>query len=497
MHYPCDLTRTFRVILFSVHNDEWKSFSVTIKQHCAKDMWKRVERLMRGTIQNKVDRETHFTNEIDQFVVEPGEALISKLVNTSRAKKLEKYHDLLALVAHKGSSSRNTSSYYVTHPTSVADYDDEYQQDNIQSNSKDPLTSAMLLLAQAITQNFSNPTNNCLRTSSNTRNQAVIQGNWVNIQSRNSGNDRRNNRRAYVQEEVVEGSNEAGNVQRILWNSSSGNTSTVHCYNYSGKGHYARNCPKPREIDELIAHVSEKTYAYGAIRAKNQNLLFIISELKTKLKNVEKGMNAASSVTRSMNRGSHEKNIILANFKNSAKQVAVYVRKYKQTYNTFVNVISNTENVIDVDVANPSKAKNLLYVSCMKNVLILCHDKCLVNHRLNMHLNARRTLSTNPGTPKSPDTMYVGLKTRFSEKLAQSKTLDTTSVVSKPKIVVGSGSKAKNKVVQIILWIVDSGCSKHMTGDRSLLRNFIKKFMGTVRFGNDNFATITGYGDYI
>ncbi|GKF01297.1 integrase, catalytic region, zinc finger, CCHC-type containing protein [Tanacetum coccineum] len=52
-------------------------------------------------------------------------------------------------------------------------------------------------------------------------------------------------------------------------------------------------------------------------------------------------------------------------------------------------------------------------------------------------------------------------------------------------------------VVQIVLWIVDSGCSKHMTGDRSLLKNFIEKFIGTVRFGNDNFAAITGYGDYI
>ncbi|GJS34538.1 retrovirus-related pol polyprotein from transposon TNT 1-94 [Tanacetum coccineum] len=53
------------------------------------------------------------------------------------------------------------------------------------------------------------------------------------------------------------------------------------------------------------------------------------------------------------------------------------------------------------------------------------------------------------------------------------------------------------KVVQIVLWVVDSGCSKHMTGDRALLRNFVEKFMGTVRFGNDNFAAITGYGDYI
>ncbi|GKD71798.1 hypothetical protein Tco_1325888 [Tanacetum coccineum] len=147
---------------------------------------------MRGTIQNKVDRETHFTNEFDQFVTELWEALVSvynrfaqlmndlerndmhfliviintkflnslqpewlkyvtqvrlakrltvdtfddlfdylqqfeKLINVSRAKKLEKSHDPLALVAHTGSSSRNTPSYYVPHPTSVVDYDDEYQ----------------------------------------------------------------------------------------------------------------------------------------------------------------------------------------------------------------------------------------------------------------------------------------------------------------------------------------------------------------------------------
>ncbi|GKA13304.1 hypothetical protein Tco_0692950, partial [Tanacetum coccineum] len=52
-------------------------------------------------------------------------------------------------------------------------------------------------------------------------------------------------------------------------------------------------------------------------------------------------------------------------------------------------------------------------------------------------------------------------------------------------------------VVQIVLWIVDSGCSKYMTGDRSLLENFIEKFIGTVRFGNDHFRAITCYGDYV
>ncbi|GKD45737.1 retrovirus-related pol polyprotein from transposon TNT 1-94, partial [Tanacetum coccineum] len=237
------------------------------------------------------------------------------------------------------------------------------------------------------------------------------------------------------------------------------------------------------EMDELIAHVSEKTYAYGAIRAENQNLLITIYELKTRLANVEKGksvntkfdktngMNAASSVRRPMNKDSHVKNSVLANSKKPAKKVAVYVRKNKQTDNTFENVISNKENVIDDDVANASQAKTLLCVSCMQNVLIPCHDKCLANYKLNI-------LSTKSRTPKSSDTNYVVLKTRFSEKPALSKSLDTTFVVSKPKIDVGSASQAKNKIV---LWIVDSGCSKHMTGDRSLLRNFIEKFMGTAK----------------
>ncbi|GJT04812.1 retrovirus-related pol polyprotein from transposon TNT 1-94 [Tanacetum coccineum] len=36
-----------------------------------------------------------------------------------------------------------------------------------------------------------------------------------------------------------------------------------------------------------------------------------------------------------------------------------------------------------------------------------------------------------------------------------------------------------------------------MTGDRSRLRNFVKKFIGTVRFRNDHFGAIMGYGDYV
>ncbi|GKA51704.1 hypothetical protein Tco_0744900 [Tanacetum coccineum] len=66
-----------------------------------------------------------------------------KLVNASRAKKLEKSLYPLALVAGMSSSSRSTSPYYVTYPSSVVDYDDDYQGDALQNNFEDPLTSPL------------------------------------------------------------------------------------------------------------------------------------------------------------------------------------------------------------------------------------------------------------------------------------------------------------------------------------------------------------------
>ena len=36
-----------------------------------------------------------------------------------------------------------------------------------------------------------------------------------------------------------------------------------------------------------------------------------------------------------------------------------------------------------------------------------------------------------------------------------------------------------------------------MIGDRSGQENFVNKFIGTVRFGNDHCGEIMGYGDYV
>nr|GFD55245.1 integrase, catalytic region, zinc finger, CCHC-type, peptidase aspartic, catalytic [Tanacetum cinerariifolium] len=36
-----------------------------------------------------------------------------------------------------------------------------------------------------------------------------------------------------------------------------------------------------------------------------------------------------------------------------------------------------------------------------------------------------------------------------------------------------------------------------MTGNRAILTNFVEMFLGTVRFGNNDFAVIAGYEDVV
>ncbi|GJV48663.1 retrovirus-related pol polyprotein from transposon TNT 1-94 [Tanacetum coccineum] len=85
--------------------------------------------------------------------------------------------------------------------------------------------------------------------------------------------------------------------------------------------------------------------------------------------------------------------------------------------------------------------------------------------------------------------------TSYQRRNKQYKAVPTN--IPTPTVNQAIDTSIPTDVVQIIFWYLDSGCSKHMTGDRSRLRNFVKKFIGTVKFGNDHFGAIMGYGDYV
>ncbi|GJW34509.1 hypothetical protein Tco_0054541 [Tanacetum coccineum] len=227
----------------------------------------------------------------------------------------------------------------------------------------------------------------------------------------------------------------------------------------------------------------------------------------------KQNMNATSSVKRPKSRDSHVKTSVLDVSKNEAKKEAVYVRKNKQTDNTFAKVVSNKENVIDVAVANASKAKTFVMRSSSKSKIdeasaSKARDKVsseFKKKKRNMRdkplspfmLNKIRTSSLwQKWLESQPNVTWTPVNTKTHAHTNPSNTKPLVSVkrwiVKLP--VVHVLTFLVLQVVHIVLWVVDSGCSNHMTGDHSLLRNFVEKFMGTVRFGNDNFAAIVFNG---
>ncbi|GJR09118.1 hypothetical protein Tco_0791770 [Tanacetum coccineum] len=166
----------------------------------SRERWLRVECLMQGTALTVVDKETRFNNEFDQFIIEPRESLVSvynhfvQPMNDLKQNKIDlpivtintKFLNCLQLKWLKYVTSVRLAKDLTKFP--YDDFFDYLQQYEKIIDPEDPLTLAMMLLARAITHRYSTPTNNQLRSSLNTRNQAVVQADKVNIQSRNVGN---------------------------------------------------------------------------------------------------------------------------------------------------------------------------------------------------------------------------------------------------------------------------------------------------------------------
>ncbi|GKA88132.1 retrovirus-related pol polyprotein from transposon TNT 1-94 [Tanacetum coccineum] len=224
------------------------------------------------------------------------------------------------------------------------------------------------------------------------------------------------------------------------------------------------------EINEMIENVNQKTYDYVDVRAQNQDLLMTISELKS--------VGSSNSVRRPKSKDNKSKNSVLKNTKISSTYVWKTTNSVCLDSNKCETKPSNVyqtnaciTNSKTVTVVNDRL--NTLCISCGLDVFLHSHDKCVARHALTRKSSVKRALFTSPVAEKS-------------------KGLGATSVVAKSRFNVAKTPIATNKVIQLVMWIVDSGCLKHMTGNHQLLRNFVEKFMGTIHFGNDHFATIIG-----
>ncbi|GJV57081.1 hypothetical protein Tco_1458086 [Tanacetum coccineum] len=170
----------------------------------------------------------------------------------------------------------------------------------------------------------------------------------------------------------------------------------------------------------------------------------------------------------------------------------------------------------------------LICATCNECIFDAIHDLCVLDYLIDLNVRAKpksvKSKKKKAWKPTGKVFTNVGYRWKLTGRtftidgntfplsritstilVPPKKPLSTTIVKKTPpssnslgnlKDITNIGSSSKSKVVQIILWYLDSGCPKHMTGQRSQLINFVSKFMGTVRFGNDHVAAIMGYGDY-
>ncbi|GJS63721.1 gag-pol polyprotein [Tanacetum coccineum] len=93
------------------------------------------------------------------------------------------------------------------------------------------------------------------------------------------------------------------------------------------------------------------------------------------------------------------------------------------------------------------------------------------DHRRNFKTRQPMVVPIGTREPKHNVNQYVATSSK--------KIVATDSTVKKSRNIT---RKLYEQLVEIILFIVDSGFSKHMTGNLKLLTNFVEKFLGT---GND------------
>nr|GEV88188.1 hypothetical protein [Tanacetum cinerariifolium] len=154
--------------------------------------------------------------------------------------------------------------------------------------------------------------------------------------------------------------------------------------------------------------------------------------------------------------------VMLNNSKGKNQEVEDQRRNVKLSKNkTYVTACNGSLNAKTLNV-------NFVCATCGKYVLNEKHDMCVL----------KPCNSVNSRT-KMP--IVVPVSTREPKRTVK-------QYAAKP---------LRKILVEIVLFIIDSGCSKHMTENLKLLTNFVDKFLGTVKFGNDQISPILGYGDLV
>ncbi|GJR79062.1 retrovirus-related pol polyprotein from transposon TNT 1-94 [Tanacetum coccineum] len=462
-------------------------------------------------------------------------------VHVSKAKRVVKNHDPLAIIAYSSQShaspsySHSPQPYYVTHPSSVVDYEEDYQRELQGDAQEDKLTTSMMetnrnqaanagngpvqqndesnQIVQRVPQTESNMllamkdeaggtlneeendfmldnaygdetleelTVDLAKKAFKARENSYLED-IVDLEEKLSSHGRivykivglgyqnpeRLKKAIAAQPKIYDGERlqstkliiDSPDSEETLEDAEQTYFSTLSTFNVSSESSKEiLDLPTPKMPNEskLVKQFDKMDKAILTLRSdiddtilENQRRIYIDDE-------------SFNSVRRPESKDTKSKKRVLKN--TNDKSMSTNVLKFSSCVSVCSNKRETMNSTVCQSNANVLKAKttnvvndglNIVCVSCGKDVFMPSHKKCVAHYALTIDSRVKRALFT-------------------SLIAAKSRNLRATSLVVK-----------------------SSGCSKHMTGNLQLLRNFVEKFIGTIRFGNDHFAAITGYGDYV
>nr|GEV18672.1 hypothetical protein [Tanacetum cinerariifolium] len=207
-----------------------------------------------------------------------------------------------------------------------------------------------------------------------------------------------------------------------------------------------------------------------------------------------------------------EDRVLLNNSKGKKQKVEDQRRNVKLSKNkTSVTACNDSLNAKTLNV-------DFVCATCGKCVLNENHDMCVLKFVNGVNSRTKMPIAVPVSTREPKRTVKQSAAKSLMKTVASESNQKPRNITRKlyervskacswwyPKFTP-SGYKWKPKsekenvnpnLVEIVLFMVDYGCSKHMTGNLKLLINFVEKFLGTVKFRNDQITPILGYGDLV
>nr|GEU29900.1 uncharacterized mitochondrial protein AtMg00810-like [Tanacetum cinerariifolium] len=405
----------------------------------------------------------------------------------------------------------------------------------------DAINHMMSFLTAVVTCRYP-PTNNQLRNSSNPQQQATI-----------------NNKRVTVQPIQERQNSLAAGTSRPYTSEPSGNNSgkqrIIVCYNYKEEGHMSKQCTKPKRKrgeawfkdkvqnpDNVINQDVQAMPISKQSNIMNQSKTEIAIEPKLYDGSIIQKTNAIvirdSKETLMLEDESHYR--MLQKLKDpmmSEKKVNTKpnsVNSKEPNLSTRPTIVEVPKELPKVSMVNSSLKKLKFHLASFDVVVKERTTATAITEGTTAHYDYLKHIEEETATlreivknerllnPLNSSLDYVCKYTKRIQELIiilkqtcpcindLGVNLPTSTSGSQPPCntkrdrIQQTQCKAKKikleaypmNVVQIVHWYLDSGCSKHMTGDRSQLTNFVNIFLGKVKFGNDHVAKIMGYGDY-